>query len=92
MADAYARARSTGTDFRDMSVIEVEFVDGNRDPKLSVERLQITSDIPEDPATAAVSHIAAALRTQQGHGVVDKQEGVARLCTHAVLGRYWGTA
>ncbi len=87
MTDACARVRSTGTDFRDMSVIEVEFADGSRDPKLSVERLQITSNIPEDPATAAVcrgcSSVKDAARTESFG-----RSGGCSMLVHAVLGKY----
>ncbi|PNH05871.1 5'-nucleotidase [Tetrabaena socialis] len=42
----------SGTDFRDLSIIEVEFAAGSStEPKLSVERIIIDSSVPEDPAT-----------------------------------------
>ncbi|KAG2448379.1 hypothetical protein HYH02_006961 [Chlamydomonas schloesseri] len=45
----------SGTDFRDMSLIEVEFPNGSTtDPKMSVERLVIDGSVPEDPATKAI--------------------------------------
>ena len=53
----------TGTDFRDLSVIEVELADGSKDPSLSVERIVIDSSVPEDPATKAVrgsAHVSGA--------------------------------
>ncbi|GLC44409.1 hypothetical protein PLESTB_000472700 [Pleodorina starrii] len=40
----------SGTDFRDMSLIEVELMAGNSDPKMSVERIIIDGSVPEDPA------------------------------------------
>ncbi|GLC44357.1 hypothetical protein PLESTB_000478100 [Pleodorina starrii] len=40
----------SGTDFRDLSVVEVEFAEGSTDPRMSVERISIDSSIPEDPA------------------------------------------
>jgi hypothetical protein len=46
-----------GTDFRDMSVIEVEFAAGSTDPAMSVERIVIDSSVPEDPATLEVSGV-----------------------------------
>ena len=45
----------SGTDFRDMSLIEVEFPNGSTtDPKMSVERLVIDGSVPEDPAAKEV--------------------------------------
>ncbi|KAG2448378.1 hypothetical protein HYH02_006960 [Chlamydomonas schloesseri] len=45
----------SGTDFRDLSLIEVEFPNGSTtDPKMSVERLVIDGSVPEDPATKAI--------------------------------------
>ncbi|EFJ51913.1 hypothetical protein VOLCADRAFT_103101 [Volvox carteri f. nagariensis] len=44
----------SGTDFRDLSVVEVEFDEGSKDPRLSVERIPIDSSIPEDPAMKAI--------------------------------------
>ncbi|KAG2499914.1 hypothetical protein HYH03_002202 [Edaphochlamys debaryana] len=41
----------SGTDFRDMSIIEVELPDNCPDPKMSVERIVIDGSVPEDPAT-----------------------------------------
>ncbi len=47
----------SGTDFRDLSLIEVEFPNGSTtDPLMSVERLVIDGSVPEDPATKAVRH------------------------------------
>ncbi|PNW85312.1 hypothetical protein CHLRE_03g180450v5 [Chlamydomonas reinhardtii] len=45
----------SGTDFRDMSLIEVEFPNGSTtDPKMSVERLVIDGSVPEDPAAKEI--------------------------------------
>lgn len=47
-----------GTDFRDLSVIAVEFEAGSTTPRMSVERISINSSISEDPAMKAVSCLA----------------------------------
>ncbi|KAG2442607.1 hypothetical protein HXX76_002692 [Chlamydomonas incerta] len=45
----------SGTDFRDMSLIEVEFPNGSTsDPIMAVERLVIDGSVPEDPATKEI--------------------------------------
>ncbi|GIL42857.1 hypothetical protein Vafri_709 [Volvox africanus] len=44
----------SGTDFRDLSLIEVEFPSDSLDPKMSVERIVIDSSVPEDLATKAI--------------------------------------
>ncbi|GFR40976.1 hypothetical protein Agub_g1641 [Astrephomene gubernaculifera] len=44
----------SGTDFRDLSVIEIEFPAGSRDPKMSVEHIVIDSSVQEDPATKEI--------------------------------------
>lgn len=59
-----------GTDFRDLSLIEVEFTADSVDPKMSVERLIIDSSVPEDPAAKAVS---VTCRLCAGSGI---EEGV----------------
>ncbi|KXZ56803.1 hypothetical protein GPECTOR_1g723 [Gonium pectorale] len=44
----------SGTDFRDLSLIEIEFPADSKDPQMSVEHIVIDSSVPEDPATKAI--------------------------------------
>ena len=43
----------SGTDFREMSLISME-VGGPGKPRVKHERIKITSEIPDDPETAAI--------------------------------------
>ncbi len=85
---------TAGTDFRDLSVIRVELPaaassepgSGAAAPTLKVERIPITSDVPEDPATAEVRR---GLRSHVVHLVPCRTASVRHCVRHCMCSTLW---